>query len=148
VWNNAFHCFIADANRRPSKELLDNRIHDVWFSMIAGAVDGIVYDDESHILYRLHDAEVIRANKTSVVKQWIKKIKDKSLRNSRSRLAGEVLLNFGDFLDQETRDKLEIYGMYRSDKGRKKELLKDKELISHTGESALGFKIKVLFNLV
>ena len=47
VWNKELQTLLVADNRKPSKELLKNRIHDVWVAMVASVTGRIIYDENS-----------------------------------------------------------------------------------------------------
>lgn len=148
VWNKELQTLLVADNRKPSKELLKNRIHDVWVAMVASVTGRIIYDENSYILYRQHENNVVGVKKPSIVKQWVKKLTDSSKRNGRSMLCKEVYEKYGDkFLDDKCKKTLDIYGNYQNNLNKKIQLLQDKDITNYTGESALGLKMKILFNL-
>lgn len=148
IWNKELQKLLIGGNRRPSKGLLKNRIHDVWVAMVASVAGKIIYDANSYILYRQHENNVVGVKKNSIIKQWMKKLKDDSQRNGRSKLCKEIYEKFGDIMfDEECKRKLDIYGNYRNEWHKKIELFQDSDLTNYTGESEFGLKMKILLNL-
>lgn len=149
LWNKELKKLLSDEKRRPSEKLLKRRIHDVWIAMVASVIGIIRYDHEGYILYRQHEANVVGVRKTNRIKQWIGKCKDPSQRNGRSIICREIYDKYKDLIVSDSiKNQLDMYGNYVSNKAYKKKLLLSaNKLISHTGESLLGFRIKVLFNL-
>lgn len=145
VWNNSLHKILCDENRRPSTMLLKNRIHDVWVAMVASVVGFIIYDENSYILYRQHENNVVGVKKESITKEWIEKIRRKDLRNGRSKLAMEIYSKFADIMidDKEMKDTLELCATYKDSWKNKINLLRNKEL--RTNEFL--YNMKILFNL-
>lgn len=150
VWNKDLQALLSDETRRPSEELLARRIHDVWVAMVASIIGVIRYQNDGYILYRQHETNVVGVRKANIIKQWFEKLKDPTQRNGRSMLCREVYINYKDLIVSDSiKKQLDVYGNYINNKAYKKELfLKNNELISHTGESLLGFKVKILLNLV
>ena len=148
VWNKELQELLIDINRRPTADLLKNRIHDVWVVMVASVVGKIIYDKSSCILYRQHENNVVGVKKNSIIKQWMKKLKDNSQRNGRSKLCKEINEKFGDIIfDMECKQNLDIYGYYQNDWPKKIKLLQDRDITKYTSESMFGLKMKILFNL-
>lgn len=148
VWNTGLQLLLSDPQRRPTSDLLNQRIHDVWVAMVAAVVGRIIYDQDGFILYRQHEANVVGVRKTNIISQWIKKVNDPRQRNGRSSICKEVCEKYGDLIgDKETAESLRTYAYYSSDRKSKKKLLKDRSIIQHTSESGLGFRVKVLLNL-
>lgn len=148
VWNRPFQIILNQLNRRPSSELLINRIHDVWVGMAAAVTGTIIYDSKGFILYRQHDSNVVGIKELPVWTEWRKKLRNPGLRNGRSLLAVEILQKFGDLIDDEKKiRKLEKYGMYRNSMKSRFELINEKEIYRFSGESPWQFKVKVLLGL-
>lgn len=148
VWNKQLYDLLTDKKRRPSSKLLHKRIHDVWVAMVASVVGKIIYDPESYILYRQHENNVVGVKNSSVIKQWIEKLIDPKKRNGRSTLCQEISEKFSDVIrDRKCLNEIRLYGNYQTDLRAKLLLMKERELISHSGETVLGFRIKVLGNL-
>lgn len=147
VWNKKLQDLLSERDRRPSDTLLIRRIHDVWVAMVAAVVGKIIYDSHSYILYRQHESNVVGVKKSNIINQWIQKLKDPTQRNGRSFICREVYLKYGDLIAKELKSSLNVYGNYREELQIKRQLLRDKSILAFTGESKLGFSIKVLTNL-
>ncbi len=133
---------------RPSEYLLRNRIHDVWTAMVASMLDGIVYDDESFMLYRQHAHNVVGASEETLskrVKAIFEKLRSPEQRNGRSLIAGEIVSKFAP-------DKLEYPLLYDcADAGSLKNrirLCRNADILrEYTGESKPALIIKILIGL-
>ncbi len=149
VWNRPLQKILSDEKRRPSMMLLRNRIHDVWVAMVASVVGLIIYDEDSCILYRQHENNVVGVKKENITKEWRKKILQKELRNGRSKLASEIYSKFLDIMidDKEMRDNLELCATYKDTWKKKIKLLKNKELRNCSTNNELLYNIKILLNL-
>ena len=148
VWNRCLQDLLSDPARRPSKQLLANRIHDVWVAMTAAVTGEIIYDSDSYILYRQHQDNVVGVKKTNIIRQWMRKIVNIEEQNGRSKLAKETVKAFEDCIqDADILSTLKTYGFYRHDPVRKKQLLHDKSMVQYSGEKRGMFRLKVLLNL-
>jgi len=148
VWNHPLHKLLVEYKRRPSAQLLRNRIHDVWVAMVASVVGVIVYDEQSNIMYRQHENNVIGVRKTNIIKQWINKVFNAEEQNGRSRLAREIVDRFGDCIkNEDDLNILKTYGYYQEDAKTKKRLLHDRTIVKYSGEKLNMFRLKVLLNL-
>jgi rhamnosyltransferase len=135
------------SEKRPSRELLENRIHDVWVAMVSSLTGGMVYDGRSFIKYRQHDDNVVGAYSGGFaqdIKIKIKKILDKSQRNGRSILAREIVRLFGD----ECKDNKLINASADAKKfNNKLWLLRNmNKVLEYSGETRIGLGLKVIFN--
>ena len=148
VWNKALQRLISEKNRRPSRELLKKRIHDVWVAMAASVAGEIYYDESSFILYRQHENNVVGVRKGSLCKEWRKKIKNKELRNGRSALAKEILIKFGDKIDgKPIKEKFQKCAYYKDSISKKIILCRDTDLMKCSNEGMLMYGIKIILNL-
>ena len=148
VWNKEMQKLLYDENRRPSQDLLQKRIHDVWVAMVASVAGKIIYDENAYIRYRQHESNVVGSEGTGTVTGWKKKLKDPSLRNGRSTLAREILEKYSDVINSEDiKEKLGSYAYYRSEKRCRKVLLKE-NIGEYSGESGLSVKAKIWLKLV
>lgn len=137
---------LSEEGRRPSENLLKNRIHDVWLAMTASLNGGIVYDERSYIKYRQHGNNVVGAYEGGFkkkLKQRMKKLFHSEYRNGRSMLAKEICEKF----PESTADYpiVEICSRAKSFSGKIKILKNGKKLRSFTGEGSTGFFLKVMF---
>lgn len=148
VITNGFYKILTEESRRPSPELLRNRIHDVWLAVTASLYGGIDYDGRSFIKYRQHENNVVGASKAGFrkrLKSRVKKLFHSECRNGRSMLARELSLKFPE--EVKKYPLMEISAKAKKFKYKRKLLKNQKQLRSYTGESRLGFYIKVLFGL-
>ncbi|MDE7083202.1 MAG: glycosyltransferase [Clostridia bacterium] len=146
VITNGFYKILTQENRRPTAELLRNRIHDVWLAVTASLFEGIIYDERSFIKYRQHENNVVGANKAGFVKKLkskIKKLFHSEHRNGRSMLAQELFYKFPEEVNNFPL--IEISAKAKKFKYKRKLLKNQKQLRLYSGESRLGFFIKVLF---
>ena len=148
VWNTELQRFLCKDKYHPSSSLLECRIHDVWVAMVASVVGVIIFDEKSYILYRQHENNVIGVKKTNIFVNWINKINYTIQRNGRSRICAEILEKYGENMEGKIIDELKPYAYYRNNSIYKYNLLKDKTMRKISGESFVGFSIKVLFNLI
>ena len=148
VWNKELQGLLSKDDRRPSADLLRRRIHDVWVAMVASVVGKIEYDSNGYILYRQHESNVVGVKKNNIIKQWAKKIKDPTQRNGRSAICKEIHSRYFEDLDNEkVKSELELYGNYRQSCHDRISLAFNYDLIKNTGESRIGYSIKVLAGL-
>ena len=148
VWNNTLCSLLSDVKRRPSAELLQNRIHDVWVAMVASVIGKILYDSNSYILYRQHNANVVGVKGTNVFFEWKRKIADSKFRNGRSAICNEVLKCFGDLVYcKDVYNNLLTYSKYKESFKFRMLLIKDESLLNHTKENRLSLKLKIALGL-
>lgn len=144
VFKRSLYEIITDEKRRPSEELLRNRIHDVWLSMTASINGGIIYDERSFIKYRQHENNVVGAYEGGVakkIKERSKKVLNKKLRNGRSWLAKEIIEKFPE--QAENFPLIKVCANINTLGGKRRIMKNNKLLRSYTKESYFGFLIKV-----
>lgn len=148
VWNAKLCVLLNETKRRPYKELLNNRIHDVWVAMTAAVVGRVFYDSNSYILYRQHHDNVVGVKGTNLFFEWKRKIADSKLRNGRSRICNEILNCFGDQINnKEIYNNLNIYSNYKENFRRRMMLIKDETLLHYTSENKWSLKLKIVLGL-
>lgn len=149
VLNQSLKSLLENPDRRPTVQLIKNRIHDVWVAMVAAMVGEIVFDQDSQILYRQHESNVVGVRKVSLISEWKRKINNPDERNGRSTLCKEIFDNYGDLIKSTSViEDIKMYGFYISDKSYKRKLLRDRSLIKYSKESGFLFAVKVLLNLL
>ena len=97
VFTKQLKRMLSAIERRPSSELLRNRIHDVWVAAVAALDNGIIYDKKAHIKYRQHENNVVGAYDYGFlydIKRKLRKIKNPELRNGRSSISMELCRAF------------------------------------------------------
>ena len=149
VWNNALHKILSDRNRRPSRQMLEKRIHDVWVAMTAAVTGEIVFDPEAYIMYRQHEDNVVGVRETSLRDEWRKKLQRPELRNGRSSLAEEIIRNEEDLIAHESMvTRLKKYASCNDGIRSKAEVIKEAGYISkYSGEPEMHVIAKILLGL-
>lgn len=106
VFNDALKNIITNTKYSPSDETLTIRFHDTWMVIVANIFGKVLFDSDSYILYRQHEANVVGARALSFVDRIndkIKRFKSKKYKGQRSRLSKEVLVLFSDVLSDKQR---------------------------------------------
>lgn len=148
VFPHSFFEILREESRRPSESLLRNRIHDVWVAAVASLHSGIVYDERSFIKYRQHENNVVGASEGGIrkkLKNRMKKVRNKELRNGRSLLAKELIEKFPEAVEKYPLVK--VCANSKTLAGKKQILKHGKRLRASTGESGFAFFIKVMSGL-
>ena len=149
VFNRELFLLLKDKKRRPTQELLRNRIHDVWVAMVASISGSIFWDEESYILYRQHEKNVVGARKKGMkdrIAELNCKIREPGQRQGRSRLAREISNKFPEVIHNRCED-LFIYGYYNEKIGYKMKLLEDKSIRQFSHEAWWALYLKVMLHL-
>lgn len=149
VITKEFYNILTAEDRRPSAELLRNRIHDVWTVMVASIYEGIIYDRRSFIKYRQHGNNTsggVKLSHRKVMKLRFKKLFNKELRNCRSNLAKEICLKYPDKASKFK--EIEICASANKFSSKKWIIRNNKKFRENTNEGHLFFVFKVLFGII
>ncbi len=145
VFGKNFRDILTSEDHRPTEGLLRNRIHDVWLAAAAATCGKIEYDGRAFIQYRQHENNVVGANehdRKREAKERKKKLKNKELRNGRSKFATEICEKFPE--QAKGYPLLGICANARTCRGKRQILKNGKELRLYTGEGRLAFFLKVI----
>ena len=150
VFSNEFYLLLSDMGKRPDKMLFQKRYHDAWTAMV-GAVHGdIFYDFHAHMLYRQHENNVCGApeyqNSLKQLGRKLKKLKNKSKRNGRSRLAKEIVRIYPSEAAQYPY--LNLYANPNKLKNKFKLILNYPEYKKHGPQRFFAYTMYVLLNLI
>ena len=149
MWNSSLQKILSDEKRRPSRQMLVNRIHDVWVAMTASVTGRIVFDSNAYILYRQHENNVVGVKKTKLLKEWKKKLMSSELRNGRRCLAEAIVKCDADLINsEEAAARLKRYASCNDSLRTRMEVMKDAKFISgYSGEPARQLAAKILLGL-
>lgn len=146
IWNRELQNILL--KKRPAKELLYSRIHDVWVAMVASICGTIIYDKNGYILYRQHENNVVGARKKTrkdILVQQIKKIKRKDLRCGRSLLAKQMKILFPK---ESEKCKAIIWGANSTSfSGKLNLIFNNRYFRKYSNENLCAFIFKVVFEL-
>jgi len=150
VFNKKLAVTIANAER-PDSRIIKYRIHDSWIMLIAIASGHVIYDEQSHIYYRIHANNTVGIKKIGI-KEKISKIDrlihKRESSNQRSLTARELLRLFENNITMENKKKLRLFAEYQLNWKNKVALMNNQEIIEGVFERPLVFRIKVLLNMV
>lgn len=146
IWNRELQNILL--KKRPAKELLYSRIHDVWVAMVASICGTIIYDKNGYILYRQHENNVVGARKKTrkdILVQQIKKIKRKDLRCGRSLLAKQMKILFPK---ESEKCKAIVWGANSTSfSGKLNLIFNNRYFRKYSNENLCAFIFKVVFEL-
>lgn len=152
VFNHQLSEILKDKDNRPRPNVLSLRMHDTWTVLVALLCGKVVYDEKGHILYRIHDnnAVGVRMDNSSVYKRIKSAFGNngiiKSL-NYRQLYASEILrCNFQ--LRDEDKGKLQLISNYKNSIADKLKLLHNRSIYKSSGENIIGYKMKIIFNIL
>lgn len=149
VFNKALATLIADAGNVDYR-ILKYRLHDAWIMLVAIACGKALYDNSSHMLYRIHSENTVGVKGVSLWKRvgrlqrFFVKRDDANLRMI---TAQELLRLFPSIKDPE-KSILELYSNYQKNNRNKIKLALNKTILDSCGEKAIVFVAKVLLNFI
>jgi rhamnosyltransferase len=124
-------------------------IHDAIIHKVVAMSGKVVLDETSHMYYRQHGNNEIGMN-ADVLKVFagrVSRFLSGKIRNYRSNTAKSLLKVYGDEIDDEKKELLNIVANYRNDPELKKQLITRDCFRSHTVND-LFFRILVLVNYI
>ena len=75
-------------------------------------------------------------------------MRNKKLRNGRSKLCKELYTNFEDLIaDNKIKERLKLYAYYNQNAKMKLNMIRDRELEKYSADSLIGLKLKILIDL-
>lgn len=124
-------------------------IHDAIIHKVVAMFGKMILDNKSHIYYRQHGNNEIgmNANKAKVFIERVDRFLNGKIRNYRSKTAKSLLNVYGDEIDEDKKELVDIVANYMNDPKLKRELLSRECFRSHTIND-LFFKILVLVNYI
>lgn len=149
VFNKALAQLVAEAER-PDSRIIKYRLHDAWLMLVAIVCGRVIYDENSHMLYRIHNENTVGVNKITVsarldkLKRYFVKRDDANLR----LITAKELLSLFPQMDVDKKRILRLYADYQSSWKNKKALAFHKEIKANCAENPMVFTIKVLTNFV
>lgn len=149
VFNKALAKLVVGADR-PNSRILQYRIHDAWLMLVAITCGNVVYDEESYILYRIHEDNTVGVKNISIskrldrLKRYFVKRDDANLR----LITAKELLRLFPQIDEDKKQILRLYANYQDDWSCKKALAFNKEIKANCAENPNVFMLKVLTNFV
>lgn len=121
--------------------------HDYWFYMVACLCGSVIIDDNSFILYRIHDNNQV-GFKSGFREIWKRRLKSVStLINSHEKeiTARELLKIHGSSMNDEARNCVVKLAYYKSSLGHRLALLFDNGYTYDSKNNDLWLKLKIIF---
>ena len=124
-------------------------IHDAIIHKVVAMFGKMILDEDSHMYYRQHGNNEIgmNANKFKVFIGRVNRFLNGKIKGYRSKTAKSLLHVYGDEIDEDKKELLNIVANYMNDPTLKKQLLNDERFKSHSVND-LFFKVLVLFNYI
>ena len=148
VFNKQLRDFLSDPKNRPTKELLKERIHDVWVVEVAALFGTIIYDENGYILYRQHGNNVVGAMDYSLGKKIRVKFHNLFAKSNSGQILAEECLRLwsegGSLGDKE--QYIRAYAKYKKKWHDKRFVLKQKSTFKRDDESGFEYFTKTMLN--
>ena len=124
-------------------------IHDAIIHKVTAMFGKVILDETPHMYYRQHGNNQIglSADKVKVFFGRIDRFLRSDIRNYRSRTAKSLLRVYGDQIDEDKKDLLDMVANYEDDPKLKRCLMKEKRFRSGTIND-LFFRLLVLVNYI
>ena len=120
VMNKELRKVLIQHDNQPNNHILNTRIHDTWTMLVALIAGEVIYDNESRILYRQHENNVVGAHKKNVceiLKDKYDRFMGEKYKGNRSKLAEELINIFGTTMKDEQKRKIELIARCKTLKG-------------------------------
>lgn len=152
VWNKELSQLIAGAESQshPDAQLIRFRLHDAWIMLVAICCGHVLYDEDSHMLYRIHSDNVVGVKGVSC-RQKFRRLKGLVTRNDNANLrslTAQELLKLYPEMGEESKTILELYATYKRSIATRIRLMSDRRVRQGCGENPVVFSAKVLLGLV
>ena len=156
VFTNKFYALLVEERHRPDEILFTARYHDSWAMMVGNVLDVVTYDFGYHMLYRQHqnnetttvmEDDGIRERVRKSTKNLSRKIRQRSRRNGRSKIAHEIVRAFPE--ESARFPYLAVYAEPRKLRNKIKLIQSYADYKKNGGaQSFLGFCLYVCLNLI
>lgn len=149
VFNKKLAQLVSNADR-PDSYVIKYRLHDSWLMLVAIICGRVIYDETSHMLYRIHSGNVVGIRRTSTYKKaerLVGLLGRKQNCNLRMMTARELLRLFPKIRKQDI-SVLELFANYKVDIRSRLKLLFNRKVVANCLENPIIFRIKVLIGVV
>lgn len=143
VFNSAFANIIRSVGM-PCDVLLRWRNHDAWIYLLACLYAKIIYDDNAHILYRIHGTNASMQKMSFLKRLYFAARETDKKKNLRSLTAKELLKRCSG-ISPDDMDVLYEFANYDTSMRNRIAVIKDKDIRNRTHESKAAIILKVMF---
>ncbi len=137
---------IVAYSKKPGQDFLYNRNHDAWTVLITLVCGKVVYDNDSYILYRIHDNNVVGVRERSFCQRLIR-FKKQTIKNLRRNSARYILNAFSD-IEFADREYIRLMAEYNKSLTARLALIKKADICKTDKESKAVFALKVLMGYI
>ena len=149
VFNKALALLVTDAGR-PDPRIIKYRLHDAWLMLVAIACGHVIYDETSHMLYRIHSENAVGvkavplAQRLGRLQRLFVKRDDANLR----MITAQQMRALFRGMDDATNRVLDLYADYQRSFKDKCKLINDRDIRANCEERPLVFVLKVLVDFI
>lgn len=149
VFNKPLAQLVTVADRQDPR-ILRFRLHDAWMMLVSITCGKAIYDETSHMLYRIHNEntvgvkEIPLSERLGRLKRYFVKRDDANLR----LITARELLRLFPHMDDDKKQVIKLYADYQSSWKSKKALAFNGEIKANCAENPTVFTMKVLTNFV
>ena len=149
VFNKDLALLVARADR-PDSRVIKYRLHDAWIMLVAICCGRVIYDEEPHMLYRIHDNNVVGIRQIAPIEkiERMRNLISKSGQSNLRSLTARELLRLFPQIRGEDREILELFAHYRKSWDAKRCLIMNKKVRGECPEHILSFCLKVVLSRV
>ena len=122
------------------------RLHDTWTCLLAWLYGTVIYDENSYILYRIHENNTVGLRKRTIKQRIERLFKSKDGRNLRSKTAQALLINC-NIKNKEDEDVIKEFAYYKDSIRSRMRVANDRAIRSVSGENKISLGIKLMLNL-
>lgn len=148
VFNKSLAQIVSKADR-PDPRILRYRLHDAWLMLVAICCGEVIYDETSHMLYRIHSENVVGVKSVSFSDKInrLGRMFNNNSSNIRMVTAKELITLFPQ-MNEECRRILHLYADYKESAKDRIALLCNNEIVFGSQENPIAFRVKVLLGLL
>lgn len=149
VLNRDMATLITDAGK-PNYRVIKYRLHDAWIMLIAIACGRVIYDDNAHMLYRIHEDNAVGIKAESLTERLskltrlVEKRDDANIR----MITAKEMLRLYPHMNEEHKQIVKLFANYQNSMRDKFRLAFNKDIRKGCVENANVFSIKVFLNFV
>ena len=149
VLNRDMATLITDAGK-PNYRVIKYRLHDAWIMLIAIACGRVIYDDNAHMLYRIHEDNAVGIKAESLTERLskltrlVEKRDDANIR----MITAQEMLRLYPHMNEEHKQIVKLFANYQNSMRDKFRLAFNKDIRKGCVENANVFSIKVFLNFV
>ena len=150
VFNKALARLISNVEM-PDRRILRYRLHDSWLMYVGIVCGTVIYDQNSYMLYRIHEDNVVGVKKKPFYKR-LKRLQRYFVKrddaNLRMITAQELLRLYHNYISEKDLMVLGLYADYQKSWKQKRLLAFNNEIRANCLENPHLFALKVLTNFV